>query len=76
MGGAGDPMRAVSVVRTGTAEIRPQHVRSTGAPALWWLLTARRWTSPRPINVLVVERRDGLVLFETGQDHASVTDPD
>jgi N-acyl homoserine lactone hydrolase len=76
MGGAGDPIRAVSVVSTGTVQVRPQHVRSTGAPALWRLLTARRWTSPRPINVYVVEHRDGLALFDTGQDRASVTDPD
>ena len=42
---------------------------------LWWLLTSRRWTAPRPINVYVIEHRDGLVLFDTGQDRASVTDP-
>ena len=35
MGGAGDPIRAGSAVSTGMVEIRPQHVRSTGAPALW-----------------------------------------
>ena len=69
------PVRAVSVVSTGTVDIRPQHVRSTGTPALWWLMTTRRWTGPRPINVYVIERHDGLVLFDTGQDRASVTDP-
>ena len=42
---------------------------------LWWLLTSRRWTAPRPINVYVIEHRDGLVLFDTGQDRRSVTDP-
>ena len=31
--------------------------------------------APRPINVYVIEHRDGLVLFDTGQDRASVTDP-
>ena len=30
---------------------------------------------PRPINAYVIEHRDGLVLFDTGQDRASVTDP-
>jgi len=69
------PVRAVSVVSTGTVDIRPQHVRSTGTPALWWLMTTRRWTGPRPINVYVIERHDGLVLFDTGQDRASVTGP-
>ncbi len=68
-------VKAVSVVSTGTVQIRPQHVRSAGGPALWWLLTTRRWTGPRLINVYVVERADGLVLFDTGQDRASVTDP-
>ena len=38
-------------------------------------MTTRRWTGPRPINVYVIERHDGLVLFDTGQDRASVTDP-
>jgi glyoxylase-like metal-dependent hydrolase (beta-lactamase superfamily II) len=65
----------VSIVSTGSVEIRPQHVRGTGTPMLWWLLTSRRWTAPRPINVYVIEHRDGLVLFDTGQDRASVTDP-
>jgi len=35
----------------------------------------RHWTGPRPINAYVIEHRDGLVLFDTGQDRASVTDP-
>jgi N-acyl homoserine lactone hydrolase len=41
----------------------------------WWLLTSRRWTSPRPINVYVIEHASGLILFDTGQDLRSVTDP-
>jgi glyoxylase-like metal-dependent hydrolase (beta-lactamase superfamily II) len=65
----------VSVLSTGTVAIRPQHVRGTGSPMLWWLLTSRRWTAPRPINVYVIEHRDGLVLFDTGQDRRSVIDP-
>jgi len=39
------------------------------------LVTSRRWTEPKPINVYVIEHRDGLVLFDTGQDRASVNDP-
>jgi N-acyl homoserine lactone hydrolase len=38
------------------------------------LLTSRRWLSPRPINVYVIDHAKGLVLFDTGQDRASVTD--
>ena len=41
----------------------------------WWILTSRRWLTGRPINVYVIEHTDGVVLFDTGQDRASVTDP-
>jgi hypothetical protein len=70
-----DPIRRVSVVSTGQVQIRPDHLASTWRPALWWLLASRRWTGPRPINAYVIEHRDGLVLFDAGQDRASVTDP-
>jgi len=70
------PIRKVSVVSTGTVRIRPQHVESAGSPLLWWLLTSRKWTPPRPINVYVIEHERGLVLFDTGQDRGSVTAPD
>lgn len=42
---------------------------------LWWMLTSRDWTEPMPINAYVIEHDDGLVLFDTGQDRASVVDP-
>jgi N-acyl homoserine lactone hydrolase len=70
-----DPIRRVSVVSTGQVQIRPDHRASTWRPTFWWLLASRRWTGPRPINAYVIEHRDGLVLFDTGQDRASVTDP-
>ena len=70
-----DPIRRVSVISTGQVQIRPDHEASTWRPAAWWLLASRHWTGPRPINAYVIEHRDGLVLFDTGQDRASVTDP-
>jgi N-acyl homoserine lactone hydrolase len=71
-----DPIRRVSVLSTGTVQIRPEHVGPTRQNTyVWLLLTARRWTAPRPINAYVIEHRDGLILFDTGQDIASVTDP-
>ena len=70
-----DPIRRVSVVSTGQVQIRPDHEASSWRPMAWWLLASRRWTGPRPINAYVIEHRDGLVLFDTGQDRASVTDP-
>src|SRR6266545_6017839 len=73
-GGTADPVKAVSVVSTGTVEIHPEQPYGTRKPLYWWLLTSRRWTPPRPINAYVIEQAKGLVLFDTGQDRASVTD--
>ncbi|GAA2396008.1 N-acyl homoserine lactonase family protein [Nonomuraea africana] len=69
-------IKRVSMVSTGSVSIHPEHVSATRKPMYWWLFTSRRWTQPLPINVYVIEHRDGLVLFDTGQDRASVTDPD
>jgi N-acyl homoserine lactone hydrolase len=68
------PAFDIRVISTGEVSIRPEHVRSNGTPMLWWLLTSRTWTSPRPINVYVIDHPSGLVLFDTGQDRASITD--
>jgi N-acyl homoserine lactone hydrolase len=70
-----DPIARVSVISTGSVVIRPEHVGPTWKNTYLWLFTSTRWTAPRPINVYVIEHRDGLVLFDTGQDRASVTDP-
>jgi glyoxylase-like metal-dependent hydrolase (beta-lactamase superfamily II) len=64
----------VSVLSTGTVRIRPEHVGPTRKNTYWWLATSRQWTPPRPINAYLIEHRNGLVLFDTGQDRASVTD--
>jgi N-acyl homoserine lactone hydrolase len=74
--GPSDPIRRVSLVSTGHVQIRPDHVASTWRPTYLWLLTSRKWTRPRPINAYVIEHREGLVLFDTGQDRASVTETD
>jgi glyoxylase-like metal-dependent hydrolase (beta-lactamase superfamily II) len=72
--GSAGAVKAVSVVSTGTVQIRPEHPYGTRKPLYWWLLTSRRWTPSRPINVYVIEHTKGLILFDTGQDRASVTD--
>jgi glyoxylase-like metal-dependent hydrolase (beta-lactamase superfamily II) len=72
--GSAEVVKAVSVISTGTVRIRPEHAYGTRKPLYWWLLTSRRWTPPRPINVYVIEHAKGLILFDTGQDRASVTD--
>nr|WP_184751033.1 N-acyl homoserine lactonase family protein [Microbacterium thalassium] len=65
-----------TVVSTGAVRIRPDHARATWKPTFLWLLTSQRWTGPKPINVYVIEHERGVVVFDTGQDRASVTDPD
>jgi len=72
--GSPGAVKAVSVISTGTVQIRPEHPYGSRKPLYWWLLTSRQWTPPRPINVYVIEHASGLVLFDTGQDRASVTD--
>jgi N-acyl homoserine lactone hydrolase len=72
--GSGGAVKAVSVISTGTVQIHPEHPYGSRKPLYWWLLTSRRWTPPRPINVYVIEHAQGLILFDTGQDRASVTD--
>lgn len=73
--GSAGAVKAVSVVSTGTVRIHPEHAYGTRKPLYWWLLTSQRWTPPRPVNVYVIEHAKGLILFDTGQDRASVTDP-
>jgi N-acyl homoserine lactone hydrolase len=72
--GSADAVKAVSVISTGTVQIHPEHPYGTRKPLYWWLLTSRRWTPPRPVNAYVIEHAKGLILFDTGQDRASVTD--
>jgi hypothetical protein len=71
-----DPITRISVISIGNVAIRPEHVGPTWKNTYVWLFTSTRWTEPRPINTYVIEHRDGLVLFDTGQDRESVTDPD
>jgi N-acyl homoserine lactone hydrolase len=72
--GSAGAVKAVSVISTGSVRIHPEHPYGTRKPLYWWLLTSRQWTPPRPINVYVIEHARGLILFDTGQDRASVTD--
>ncbi len=73
--GPAGPIRSLAVISTGSVRIRPEHGRRSWRPLPLWLLTSRRWTRPLPINCYVIEHADGLVLFDAGQDRASVTDP-
>jgi glyoxylase-like metal-dependent hydrolase (beta-lactamase superfamily II) len=68
------PIKKIHMFSTGSVQVRPDHAASTRKPKILWMLTSTKWTPPLPINVFVIEHRDGLVLFDTGQDRASVTD--
>lgn len=70
-----DPIRSVKVLTTGTVEIHPQQVVGSLLPSYAWIAGSRRWLPPRPVNAYLIEHELGLVLFDTGQDLASVTDP-
>ena len=69
-------VKRVTRFSTGTVDIHPQHTYRGRSPMYWWILASRQWLPRRPINVYVIEHSDGLVVFDTGQDRASVTDPD
>ncbi len=68
-------VKRVARFSTGTVDIHPQHAYRGLSPMYWWILTSRRWLTGRPINVYVIEHTDGVVVFDTGQDRDSVTDP-
>jgi glyoxylase-like metal-dependent hydrolase (beta-lactamase superfamily II) len=68
-------VKRVARFSTGTVDIHPQHAYRGRSPMYWWVLTSRQWLTERPINVYVIEHTDGLVVFDSGQDRASVTDP-
>jgi glyoxylase-like metal-dependent hydrolase (beta-lactamase superfamily II) len=68
-------VKRVTRFSTGTVDIHPQHAYRGRSPMYWWVLMSRQWLTTRPINVYVIEHADGLVVFDAGQDRASVTDP-
>jgi glyoxylase-like metal-dependent hydrolase (beta-lactamase superfamily II) len=69
-------VRGVAAFSTGRVQIHPQHVHGSRLPSLAWILLSPTWGAWRPIHVFVIEHERGLVLFDAGQDRASLTDPD
>ncbi|MCC5859567.1 MAG: N-acyl homoserine lactonase family protein [Ectothiorhodospiraceae bacterium] len=67
-------VKGLHVFSTGIGSIHPEHRYGTRLPQLWWVLFSRRWVEV-PINVFVLEHRDGLVLFDAGLDPAMLTNP-
>ena len=71
--GSAGAVKTVSVISTGTADPPRTPLRHPQAAVLVAAHLAELDT-PRPINVYVIEHARGLILFDTGQDRASVTD--
>src|SRR6266480_652599 len=53
-------VKRITRFSTGTVDIHPQHAYRGRSPMYWWILTSQRWLTRRPINVYVIEHRDGL----------------
>ena len=70
------PVRAVHGLTLGEVQVRPKNIEGSGTPMLWWTLTARTWSPWLPVLAFVIEHERGLVLFDTGQNPDSLTDPD
>lgn len=69
------PIGSITVISTGKAHMHPEHLYGSNTPQIWWILTSHRWV-PLPVNVYLIEHREGLILFDTGLDRAVVTDTD
>lgn len=67
-------IKHVHVFSTGDAEQHKEHRYGSRLPQLWWVLTSQSWIKV-PINVFLIEHRDGLVLFDTGLDPAIASNP-
>ena len=70
-----DPIRNVTVLTTGEGKVHHEHVYGTRKPELIWIFFGRRWVR-LPIHLYLIDHADALVLFDTGQDRAVITDPD
>lgn len=66
-------IRAIHAFNTGSAAQHKEHRYGSKLPRLWWVLTSRSWIRI-PINVFLIEHKDGLVLFDTGLDPAITSD--
>lgn len=72
---AKNPTVTVRSFRVGQVKVRPDNIAGTGKPMLWWTFTSRTWTEWLPVWVFVIDHPKGVVLFDTGQDPASVAVP-
>ena len=67
-------VKAVHVFSTGKAYQHKEHRYGSWMPKMLWALVSQSWIEI-PINVYVIEHRDGLILFDTGLDPAIKSNP-
>ena len=67
-------VKSIQAFSTGMGEQHKEHRYGSILPRMLWVLTSQSWIKI-PINVFLLEHRDGLVLFDTGLDPAIATDP-
>ncbi|NIZ61345.1 hypothetical protein DL239_10200 [Sedimentitalea sp. CY04] len=70
---ADQAISSVTVLSTGQAEQHWEHRYGSRLPQLWWVFFSKNWV-PVPIQLFVIQHRDGLVLFDTGIDPAILSD--
>ena len=58
-------IKSVQVFSTGSGAQHKEHRYGSRLPRMWWVLTSKSWIAI-PINVYVLEHRNGLVLFDAG----------
>jgi len=68
------PIKNAQVFSTGSGEQHEEHRFGSRLPKTLWALTSKSWVEI-PINVFVLEHREGLVLFDTGLSPAIASDP-
>ena len=67
-------IKAIHAFSTGSGAQHKEHRYGSWMPRLFWALTSRSWVG-LPINVFLIEHKNGLVLFDTGLDPALKADP-
>lgn len=70
------PIKALSVINTGIAEMHAQHLQGSRLNPLLWVFFGRKWIKNRPLSVFIIEHEKDLVLFDAGMTRRVKTDPE
>lgn len=70
------PIKALSVIRTGTGEMHAQHLEGSRLHPFMWIFFGRKWIPDRPVSVFIIEHEDGLIIFDVGMSLRIKTDPE